>query len=165
MNIIGIDPGANGAKVQLFIDGDTIVAAIHWSLAKEGKISRDWVESIHKEEIPKVFIEKIPKFVAGNDKIPLSAMCTLYGSYKYQVGVYEALYGCEHVTEVIPQRWQRTVCGRLPKMSYADRKKWLCLFAKKTAEGLGIHIKITLTNCDAFLIAYYGYLSLKKKND
>jgi hypothetical protein len=146
--IIGVDPGANGAVVMIdrfrkvflcdFMDEDELV--IFFKAFKPNT---------------NVFLEKIPKFVAGNDKISLSAMCVLYGNYKYILGLCLAYQLA--VTEVIPQRWQKEVCGKLPRMTYLERKRWLCFKAKELLNDKKLEKKVTLRNCDALLIALYGW--------
>jgi hypothetical protein len=147
MRFIGIDPGVNGAVVTL--DGQAFngydeqtVTGILTGLSLG--------ESIF-------IIEKIPKFVAGSDKIPLSRMCTLYGSYKHMLGVLHGLKAV--VLEVVPQRWQKVVCGRLTPESYHEHKRTLKSVAENLAKKEGFKPRITLTNCDAFLLAYYGKMT------
>jgi hypothetical protein len=155
LRVIGIDPGANGALVSLLahegINKGKLSEAKAYPLSE---IARGQVS--HYEGDICVYIERTPKFVAGNDRIPLSAMCTLYGSYKYFLGMYDIAIGTSRVIEVIPQKWQRAVCGRLPRLGYLERKRFLCEKAKELVRANGLNLKVTLKNCDAFLIAYYG---------
>lgn len=144
-NIIGIDPGVDGAICVI------PPTAMHVrTYPFKNQTLRDIVKVIQKEvsaDPAIMFIER----VGARPGQGASAMFT-FGKV---VGHLEAIAACYGVPmyEVEPKEWQKGLGLGGTGLSYTERKKYF----KRKAEAWFPHLSINLSNADAILIAHYAY--------
>ncbi len=156
--IIGIDPGLSGGIAMLTDTGEvdaikmpaeSELAALLGALCIEGD-----------DRIGVVYIEDLPKGMGGTN-INFSGMAKLHRNNGFCLGVLSALK--IRTVLVRPQEWQKGIPGltynvivkgkkKAKAKSGMDRKRAL----KEHACRLFPEFKVTLTKCDALLIADWG---------
>lgn len=151
MIYVGIDPGMSGSVVALHPD-DKVEA---WTMPHEDEAIIELLHEFEVDSLFTVFIEKIPKF-AGNARfaernIYGASLAVLYGNYRFCAGVLHGLGN--PARELVPIKWQNVVqCRNRERLDKGDWKRKL----KARAQELFPHVRVTLANADALLIAYAG---------
>lgn len=146
--IIGIDPGASGGFAEIWPDG-----RIDCFPMFDEPDMRDYLKQIavHPDlgiENVAVYLEQVGGYVGGDGQ-PGSSMFKFGSGY----GFIRGLLCANHLatTLVVPQRWQRNIPG-LKGLKGDPRKRAL----KNHCARQFPNVKVTLSTCDALLIAAYG---------
>lgn len=140
---LAIDPGASGGIATLQADGTVALAP----MPKSDTELRDFLESLSPDS-PRVFLERIPGFVAGM-ATPAAAMAKLHRQFGYIQGLCDAYRLPVHL--VTPQQWQKAI-GAGSKKDYGDRWKG---HLRDIAARLYPNVKgLTLKTSDALLILH-----------
>ena len=137
--IIGIDPGLGGGIAVINPDG----SATAMLMPPESDIA-EYLSGFAANTY--VYIENLP---VGGMPGNFSGMAKLHRNYGFCLGVLSAL----NIRTVLvrPQLWQKGIPGVEGKKG-VKRKRAL----KEQASRLFPHVKVTLKNADALLIAEYG---------
>jgi len=140
MNLIGLDPGANGAAVLLREDGTVDIA--QFNKMTQADIAETLSEWTMDTETPcHAYLEK----VHAMPKQGVSSTFKFGMGFGFLVGCLTALkIRFEYVT---PNTWQKAMCCQ----SHGDKN-----VTKAKAQQLFPHLKIIHTIADALLIAEYG---------
>ena len=161
MYIIGIDPGKNGAIAAL--NNGKII-----SLEKMPSTPQELIEYFRFLGFPKVLrkdelletyilIEKV-------HSMPTDGVRSAF-TFGRHIGQFDMLFAFLNIkyNEVPPREWQKHfILGKDPNESKYEYKKRIKDLASKKAPILKKN-KISLTNCDAYLIALYGFELQKQK--
>lgn len=141
---LGIDPGASGGLA--FVSGSLVQAVAAPDTLRD---LWEWVSN-RWESTAFAVIEKVGGYVAGNPS-PGSAMFNFGKSYGL---LLMALTAAEiPFEEVTPQRWQKGL--GIPPRGKDEEKREFKNRLKERAQQLFPKEKITLSTCDALLIAEY----------
>lgn len=152
MNIIGIDPGQSGAIVLMHKDNvcsydmpDTPMDILYLigELKRMCSIANDTPPIIH------CYLEQVHGMPGQGGQ----AMFSFGKNYGY---LEMALLAKEIQTETVtPQKWQKFY--QMGTRGTATKTEWKNKLKAK-AQQLFPKEKVTLKNCDALLIAYYGLM-------
>lgn len=151
MNVIGIDPGADGAVVVI-TEGRK---AIRQMLTKEATW-KDLRRFLQGEAIDdcRAFLE----LVGGMPRDGGHRAFKFGENYGRWQEILEGSAGIPH-EKVPPAQWQQAVGVGRKFASRTERKR----AHKAAAERLFPNMRVTLSNCDALLIAEYGYNLITRK--
>jgi hypothetical protein len=140
MNIIGIDPGGSGAIVFI-INGN-----ITWNNMPD--TPADIIFLLNDRKDFKCFLEQVHGMPGQGGQ----AMFNFGKNYGYlEMALLAKGISTETVT---PQKWQKFY--QLGTRGTDTKTQWKNKLKAK-AQQLFPNEKVTLANCDALLIAYYGY--------
>jgi hypothetical protein len=145
MNIIGIDPGQSGAIAKIRDDG----FVSWWNIPDTPQDILTILDEICEiDPENKCFLEQVHGMPGQGGQ----AMFNFGKNYGY---LEMALLSCGIPTETVtPQKWQKFF--QLGTRGTDTKVQWKNKLKAK-AQQLFPKEKITLANCDALLIAYYGY--------
>lgn len=144
MNIIAIDPGANGG-IAIFRHGTVLALPMPQTEGEIAEIIRDVADDCLVGTI--AYVEKVGGFVAGN-AAPGSAMFNFGRNFGFILGVLAALD--VRTIMVTPQAWQKAL-GLGHRDKATDKATWK---NKLKAEAWRLYpaLKPTLKTADALLI-------------
>lgn len=142
--ILGIDPGWSGGAALLDEDGN-IGEVVSFANNTESDIISDISRMVTDCDI--AYIEKV-------GPMPKQGVVSVF-KFGWINGLLRGLIiGSARTIEITPQRWQKA----LGCLSHGDKN-----VTKAKAQQLFPGIKITHSNADALLIAYYGYQQEREK--
>lgn len=159
MNYIGIDPGASGGVAVLTELGLSTVAKLPDS-------ERDVADLLRNATADPcvIVVEKVGGYIGGGEVCPAckQARNRSPGSSMFNFGRgVGVIVGCllslgKDFAEVEPQQWQATLGLKRPKS--CSQVQWKRELKKRAAELYPQH-KVTLSLCDALLIARYAKIT------
>lgn len=140
---VGIDPGVNGGIVSLNADGISILSLN----GKNAYSIRNWIEGFEADELY-VLIEEVSGFIGGEKngrKKNVAAAHTMF-TLGESFGMLQMALVCSRISfrTIRPQEWRKRL-GLEGKTKNELKKRAKELFPEE---------KITLSTCDAFLLAY-----------
>ena len=149
MNVLGFDPGADGAMAVLTPDHKLRVVRLK-------NLSRRDVWTM-------ILGETLDPCHALIERVTSSPQMGRKSAFSFGGRFEQLLMGCTAANipyeEVPPQTWQKVLAVGKSYPSKADRKRAHVAKAQEIFPGT----KITLANADAILIAEYGYRTLYRK--
>ena len=144
MNIIGIDPGADGA-VAIISPNRRRVDVIRF----KNRTPQDWAKILSVE-----MLEPCHAYLERVGAMPGQGVTSMF-SFGRNVGVLMGIMAAIGMpyAEVPPQTWQKGVAIGGKFVTKADRKRAHRDLAQRLFPG----VNITLADADALLIAEYGW--------
>lgn len=140
---VGIDPGVKGGIVSIGMDGISVFS----SNGKNAYDIRNWIEGF-KNNTLHVLIEEVSGFIGGEEngrKKNVAAAHTMF-TLGESFGMLQMALVCSRISfrTIRPQEWRKRL-GLEGKTKNELKKRAKELFPEE---------KITLSTCDAFLLAY-----------
>lgn len=149
VKVIAIDPGASGG-IAIHVDGVTYAEAMPEGMTEQVDFLRERVAGIPGLS---AIMEKVGFWMPGDH--PMSACkfarhCGHLEAALYALGV--------RVLQVLPAKWQKTVCGTLPKEKAARKQAIKEEMARRYPE-----LRVTLSTADALGILEFARLNEKQE--
>lgn len=155
--VVGVDPGITGAFAV--IDPAGQAEAIRMPRTVDGKdidyaVLSAYFADLRMHGVLHVYVEGLVKF-AGRAQSGSSAIVYGFNSGAIR-GILEANKFTIHT--VYPTHWQRHFTDKSTR-NFVNRTAWKT-YLRDIAQGFYPSLKVTKADCDALLIARYGYYFL-----